>query len=262
MTRTSANATSACPPADIIPRLNIVTLKWGSRYGSENVNRLYRATRKFGLSGSTFHCFTDEPEGLAEGINAAQLPPIDLPEQYRWMTWRKLSLFTSDFPIEGPCLYFDIDTVIVGPLEPLLVDWSGEPRFIETMVGRKTRRQRHHDGINSSMMLFTAHTCPEVIQTFESNKMQTLHNYPGDQGFVYSCLRHRCDFFPKSLCASFKKHCIPRFPLNFLAPPRPPRGVSVVLFHGHPDPEEVQHGYHARKLKHHCRPAPWVHDEP
>ena len=238
--------------------MNILTVKWGPRYPAAYVNKLYGSTRAFGLKNARFLCYTDDAEGLDAGVEALPLPPIHLPEKYRWTFWRKLSLFDPALGLEGPCLYLDLDVVIVGDLQPLLANWSGRPRFIKSWVGPKTERRPKFDRINSSVMLFNGATCGKVLDFFQANRERVLESYPGDQGFVYDCLAEDAEFFDAGLCVSFKKHCIPRFPCNLLRRPRVPANASIVVFHGKPDPHEAARGYRFGRMKHWCRSASWV----
>ncbi len=238
--------------------LNIVTLKWGRRYGVACVNSLHAACRLHAPAGTRFHCFTDDTEGLSPGIECHPLLDIDLPEKYRWTFWRKITLFSPDFPIPGPCLYLDLDTCIRGSLEPLLAGWSGQPRFIKNWVGAKTAARPTYDRINSSVMLYEPRQSTAVWERFHENPEQALTTYPGDQGFVYDSLAEQAEFFTPGLCVSFKKHCLPRFPLNLICSPVPPADSVIVCFHGKPDPEEAVKGYWRGKWKYRCRPAPWA----
>ena len=81
--------------------MNVLTIKWVSRYPSSYVNKLYKAARRFGLEGARFTCYTDVTDGLAHGIERLPLPAIDLPEKYRWTFWRKLSLFDPALGLEA-----------------------------------------------------------------------------------------------------------------------------------------------------------------
>lgn len=238
--------------------LNIVTLKWGRRYGVTCVNSLHRACRLYAPPGTRFHCLTDDPEGLDEGIECLPLPEIDLPEKYRWTFWRKISLFSPNFPVSGPCLYLDVDTCIRAPLNPLLIGWCGKPRFIKNWVGPKTAARPKYDRINSSVMLYDPKKSTAVWEKFHADQANALVDYPGDQGFVYDSLAGQAEFFDSGLCVSFKKHCLARFPLNLILEPRPPKESIIVCFHGKPDPEEAVKGYWRGRWKHRCRPTPWA----
>lgn len=251
-------AVASASTAALMNKLNIVTMRWGTRYTSAHVNRLYHQLQRNGMADSTFHCFTDDPAGLEPALVAHPLPEIDLPEAYRWTNRRKLSLFRADLAVTGPCLYFDVDSVVLGPLNPLLEDWSGKPRLMRSFTRTEPPPGVRHDGINSSLMLFEAGSCPQVMQRFEAEKQRFLADWPGDQGFVHDTLKDACEYFPQGYCVSFKKQCIPHFPLNLVLPPRPPQGARAVFFHGRPDPDEARVGFRTGPMKRRCRPARWI----
>lgn len=238
--------------------MKIVTIKWGTRYPSAYMNRLFRAVKLYGIADAEFLCFTDDAAGLDPGIQARPLPEIDLPEKYRWTFWRKLSLFDPALGLSGPCLYLDLDVVITGDLRSLIADWTGKPRFIRNWVGKKTMKRAHYDRINSSVVLFNGAACGRILDIFHQDQERILREYPGDQGFIHDCLAEDAEFFSPELCVSFKRHCIPRFPLNLILTPRVPAGARVVVFHGKPDPHEAAKGYHLGPLKKRCRPVPWI----
>ena len=55
-------------------RVNILTLKWGTLYSSEYVNRLYRGVKAHLSRPFRFVCVTADPSGLAEGVDAVAFP--------------------------------------------------------------------------------------------------------------------------------------------------------------------------------------------
>ena len=46
---------------------NVICIKWGTKFGPEYVNRLYKMVQKNLSLPHRFVCFTDSAEGLAEG---------------------------------------------------------------------------------------------------------------------------------------------------------------------------------------------------
>lgn len=238
--------------------MTIVTIKWGKRYPSAYMNRLFQAVKCHGFGDARFLCFTDDPTGLDEGIEARPLPDIKLPEKYRWTFWRKLSLFDPALGLAGPCLYFDLDVVITGDLRPLAENWIGRPRFIRNWLGRKTVRRGNYERINSSVMLFEGSSGVCVLERFHADQQAAFSRYPTDQGFIHDCFADRAEFFKEGQCVSFKRHCLPKFPLNLILPARVPDGACVVCFHGKPDPHEAAAGYHTGRLKHRCKPVGWI----
>ena len=105
---------------------NIVTMKWGCRYPSSFVNKLYNSVSRNLESDFRFICFTENTEGLNSSIETFPLPSIDMPDDKLLTGWRKLSLFRDDLPLNGECLFLDLDIVITGDLS----------RFFSFQVGK------------------------------------------------------------------------------------------------------------------------------
>ena len=113
---------------------NIITLKWGNRYPADYVNRLERAVRRH-LSGEyRFICFTDDAAGLSDQIESFPIPEIDIPDAQLVTGWRKLCLFRDDLPIEGACLFLDLDIIIVGSLDKFFSYETGKIPIIHNWV--------------------------------------------------------------------------------------------------------------------------------
>lgn len=53
---------------------NIVTMKWGSRYPSSFVNKLYNSVSRNLDADFRFICFTENAEGLNSSIETFPLP--------------------------------------------------------------------------------------------------------------------------------------------------------------------------------------------
>lgn len=48
--------------------VNILSVKWGTRYDSEYVNKLYRGIKNNCTKKFKFYCFTDDSTGLLSDI--------------------------------------------------------------------------------------------------------------------------------------------------------------------------------------------------
>ena len=64
-------------------------------------------------------------------------------------------------------------------------------------------------------------------------------------------------FFPVEWCPSFKYHCVPQFPLNFLFSPKIPVNSKIILFHGNPEPFDAIHG-RSRSWYRFIKKTPWI----
>ena len=95
-------------------------MKWGAKYGPEYVNRLYNMVAKNIVSPFQFICFTDNSSGLDPSVRALPLPDLGceppLPVSGQW---QKLALWSAElFELQGMALFIDLDSIIVGSLDP------------------------------------------------------------------------------------------------------------------------------------------------
>jgi hypothetical protein len=98
--------------------INIVCLKWGSKYGPEYVNRLYAGIKRNTNLEFKFWCFTDNSNGIRSEVNIVPLKYANLLDSW----WNKLNLFSNDLPIpKGEWIFYvDLDTLIVNNIDRLL----------------------------------------------------------------------------------------------------------------------------------------------
>ncbi|RYD49773.1 MAG: glycosyl transferase [Verrucomicrobiaceae bacterium] len=240
--------------------LNIITLKWGTRYGPHFVNKLRNSVSRHLSLPHRFICFTDDPTGLDAGIEAFPIPEINLPPAEHVTGWRKLCLFRTDLPVEGLGLFLDLDIVITGSLDDFFT--FGDPLDIPIIhnwvpAHKKLFRTPPRIG-NSSVFRFPLNRCGFVLDQFRGEKSWALANFRPPQAYLTRCIHPRMKFWPATWVRSFKRHCVPSFPINLMTAPRLPDGARIIAFHGRPDPDEVVNGYRGKKPHHHTRPAPWV----
>ena len=101
-----------------IVSVNVITIKWGDLYGSHYVNRLYAGVQRNLRSAFRFVCFTDNSQGIRPEVEVYPLPEINLEAAPHFTEGRKLGLFQSGIgDLDGPCLYFDLDIIIVGSID-------------------------------------------------------------------------------------------------------------------------------------------------
>jgi len=238
---------------------HIVTLKWGNRYGPEYVNRLAAAVRRHTRCELGIVCFTDDPTGIDRNVEIFPIPEIDLPPAPSVTGWRKLCLFRTDLPIEGDCLFLDLDIVITGPLDDFFTyEPDRIPIIHNWLAAHKTWFRKRPETGNSSVFRFRANQCGFIWDQFHNEKDWALANFQPPQTYLTHCIRPKMCYWPDSWVRSFKRHCQPVFPLNLMVTPRLPADASIIIFHGKPDPEDVIDGYRGRKIHHCSKPTPWV----
>ena len=91
---------------------NVICIKWGTKFDADYVNCLYKMVEKNLTLPHRFVCFTDNSNGLLNGIEVRPLPELNdegIPDK----AWKKLGLFTKDLAdLEGEALFLDLDIVI------------------------------------------------------------------------------------------------------------------------------------------------------
>lgn len=233
----------------------VVCMRWGDRFPVDYVNRLYRGVLRNVARPTRFIAFTDDPNGLDDGIEPREIPPIKLPATgLGGSPWRKLALWSPEIGLTGDLLFLDLDVVVVGPLDPLFDFEPGQLAII--------RDPRARDTGNSSVMRLPAGAAPHLITAFEAAPLEKRRLYSNEQ--VYLCRESGLPlvFWPEDWCPSFKATMLPRFPRNWFSDVALPLGARIVVFTGHPRPHEAARGeWPARgikKLYKRVRPVAWL----
>lgn len=200
--------------------LNIACVCVGDGYSPEYVRILYAMVRRNLAAGfrGRFTVFTDNPSAFANdaGIEVKLTPP----DLEGW--WAKMSLFAPDaFPKGERVLYFDLDTVITGPLDEI-ASYAGNFAILQDFYRK--------DGLQSSVMAWEAGTHNYLWEEWVEAGKPRLKG--GDQSWlelklgVIDLWQH---VYPKSF-KSYKVHCQEGIP----------EGCSVVVFHGIPRPHQAR----------------------
>ena len=127
---------------------NVICVKFGTKYDSEYVNKLYNDLKVKSKLDFTFHCYTDDPKGID--------PEIEIIPQLKNPTlkgvWNKLRLFDEEMCLEGKTFYFDLDVKILK--DPFIeVDWNRLTVVHSHFKDPSIIRQTNYDvTMNSSVM--------------------------------------------------------------------------------------------------------------
>jgi hypothetical protein len=215
----------------------VICMRWGTIYGVDYVNRLYRGVMRNVGRPTRFVVFTDDAAGLDPGIEARPIPPIRLAAGLRPGPWRKLALWSRDLGgLDGDVLFLDLDVVITGPLDAFFDHEPGKLGLIRNWT-------QASDGIgNSSVMRFRVGSAAHLVEEFEQGGAPLTHQIDNEQIFVTRRSGLPIAFWPEAWCRSFKHELLPPWPLRLLRPARLMPGTRIAVFTGEPRPHNAAQG--------------------
>lgn len=188
--------------------LTVFCVYQGTKYHKGYVYALRDMVAKYLTVPHEFKCIsTDKFDGIT------QRKPY-VPYQ-GW--WQKIGLFAPGVAT-GPSLYFDLDVVIVDNIDYMV-------EFTKAQFAAPANwAQSGHGGIQSSVMVWSGNWTEPFDRFDYPNDSERLW---GDQEFLTELLGDNWTRLP-GVC-SYKYHCKNGKPV----------GQSVIVFHGKPDPHEV-----------------------
>lgn len=222
-------------------KVSIVTMKWGTLFGPDYVNVLYRACQSASSIPFDFVCFTEDADGLDPGVIVKPLPDIGLrPEEwYQRGVWPKLALYKKDLAgLAGRCLFIDLDMIVLRDLDAFI---SHEAPFVTTDMGDSwypgTARQNPEAG--TCLFAFNVGQETQILDAFLADTEAAKRNFINEQDFV-GAHAQTMDFWPEGWIISFKRWLRQPIGIDLFLPPKlPPEDAKVVAFHGDPRPIDL-----------------------
>ncbi len=234
--------------------VNVLCMKWGTKYPADYVNRLYSMVARNMARPFRFVCLTEDGVGLDDNIDVFPLPQSAVNLAGPERGWNKLSVFAADlYGLSGKVLCLDLDLIITGSLDDLF-DYPGEVMIVKDWI--KT------DGTgNSSVYRFEVGAHPEVLAKFEKSFDSIKKTYRNEQEYLSAELlaKGALKYWPDEWCRSFKRHCIKPFSFFLARETVIPKNARIIVFHGKPDPHEAIVGVSGKWYRH-FKPAAWITD--
>lgn len=148
-------------------QVTIITVKWGTKYNAEYVNKLYRGFRRNTSKSFRFVCFTDDSQGLL-----AEIEPLPLIEDWKgW--WGKASIFASSHHFAGLKFFIDLDMIITGNVDPF---FQFDGKFALLRTDELYCETLNKNGYNSSIVLWRGDDF-EPIYTVLKQCYASMENY-------------------------------------------------------------------------------------
>ena len=252
---------TASSTMDSQPPVNIICIKWGTRYPAHYVNILHASVCRHLRRPFQFHCCTEDPAGLDSAIRSIPFPSNPGIQRGWPDVLVKLMLTQDGFgELRGPTLFLDLDVTIMADIDCFFEYHPAKYCIIHNWAKRRKELIGKRPNIgNSSVFRFEAGASNEVYEAFlrEMPRAEDRTVFNTEQAFLTYAMKE-VHWWPESWTRSYKHHCRPMFPCNLIAAPKPPPECKILVFHGRPDPDEAIRGFHGAKIHHHMRPAPWI----
>jgi hypothetical protein len=205
--------------------MNYLAVWVGDKYGSGYVGRLRSMLKRHGEPDAPFIVLTDKPTTASAFCDLA----IDIKGLGLKSWWAKMALFSPSIRGWGHSIYFDLDTVIVGSLKPLMA--LDVPFGICANFTRAAGNKQWPCTYGSCCMVFDAYWGSEVWAAFEKDRAEIMRKAGkyGDQ-FAIEMLAHPAEVtilqehLPKFFFTGYRDLIQYR--------DEPPPGCAVVVFAG------------------------------
>lgn len=248
-------------------KLNFVCMKWGTFYGPEYVNNLYRMIKRNVTVPFRLVCYTERKEGIDKNVEIFPLPPFDAAKRVKnTRAYGKKTLARGDlkpFKKGERFLYLDLDVVIMGNLEAFF-KYETDKDFIITY---NWTRGKGKIG-NSSVTLFRVGPLQYIVDDMEKNLEKRMKEYKSASQEYLSAMvikkYGKLTFWPDEWVRSFQIHSMPAKWLRLFKAPIEPKGCKILVFHGAVNPPDAIAGVWPRKVPlwkkwyKTVRPTPWL----
>jgi len=189
--------------------VNFITLKWGTKYGPEYVNRLYANLKNAYTGEFEFYCFTDNAVGINPAIHIRDIQELR-PDPTQCFTVEKIFLFDPDIiKLSGNFVLLDLDILIINDLYPYLSSYNfTEGRFIKNywngidygeIFGKFGR-----NWLNSSFVTWKEDQLLFIKEFYELNKKAIEFKYGDLDLFLFQSLKDALNYHPKKIVYSYE----------------------------------------------------------
>lgn len=178
----------------------ISCVKWGDKFSSDHVNRLYDMCHKNYTNRFRFFCHTEDPIGLYPVIEVRELDQSHHLEDWWW----KLTLFDDHgWPTGkyGKHLFFDLDVVIQDNIDHL-EEYTSRKKLTMIEAFWKDYVLKDLDmNYNSSIMGWEGN-CSHLWRKFNEDPEYYQTKYNGIDGFLYHECFNELKAFPRGIAYS------------------------------------------------------------
>lgn len=223
--------------------ITVLCVRFGNKYNSEYVEKLRNMVSRHLTVPYEFVCLTDSQHPIP-GVKSIVRPN----EGYNRGWWHKVHMFDPGLGLSGRILYFDLDIIIHDNIDKLVSDDK------DTFWGIRDFNRKFHPGwsaLNSSALSWIGGQHTELFTDFKADltRAQKLH---GDQDWIWQQAKSKIKFWPDSWIQSYKWEIRDKSEVimqngkrgfKITRNPVIPADCAVCVFHGDPNPHDVQDPY-------------------
>lgn len=192
------------------PIVRFICYKWGSKYPSIYVNRLYSMIKTHYNGEFSLHCITDNIDGIRSEVIVHDIDEIS---SFRKtvgtiFTVEKLSCFKPGFlNCSGPYVLFDLDIIIHGNLTEYLTSCFTELRLIKNYWQPDYSEIINYGGnycsINSSFVTWKDDQAAHIYDFYIKNIDKISRIYNSFDRSLYYLQEDKYSFHPRGLVYSY-----------------------------------------------------------
>ena len=230
---------------DLNGTIDVACVIHSTGYNWTYVDRLYNSVCRNLDNPIRFHVYTESTRDVPEHMIKHVLEEWEGIGGLKQSWWYKMQLFNKQYH-QGPLLYFDLDTVIVGKIDWIL---SNNPEYLWALRDYKYLWKPNYQGINSSVMWFNTNRFDWVWQGFKTkNIAQLKHQHYGDQDYISEIIDYKNRrFFDEARAVSWRWQALDGG-MDFAKRKHISPGLgtridpitSLLIFHGNPKPDQVK----------------------
>lgn len=187
--------------------VNFFTFKWGNKYDSIYVNRLYRSIQKHYNGPFNFHCITDNSIDINPDIQIIDFntfDPFDYPKDRVW-TREKLVLFKK-FKT-GINVWIDLDILIHNDITDAVHNVQKSPTFIwnhwrwDPEDNRKSYGRGYTCYVNSSFVRWEGNQGEHIFDALWKDRKYAFYTYNSFDKYLFyhHWRKNHLTFWDKSL---------------------------------------------------------------
>ena len=172
--------------------INIVCVKYGTKYDHTWVNRLYKMVKKNCSLPFIFYCMTDNTDYLD-----AYIETIDIDHSLELDSfWWKLTIFNNIYAFDAPTIFLDLDVIIQNNIDYYMTELFDEHKLTIPYIGvvqsvlennvYMEDAYPHPAGVNSSIMIFRPSKMKLILDNFMSDMDYNILKYRGVCRYLWS----------------------------------------------------------------------------